>query len=73
MHALVGDKLVVRGHQAGSHDRIGIIREVHGADGQPPYVVEWAETPGEHTFWPGSDASIEHFEHVPATAPTSDA
>jgi len=64
MQAHVGDKLVVRGHNVGIHDRIGIIREVHGADGVPPYVVEWTDAEGEHIFWPGSDAHIEAFEHV---------
>ena len=67
MHATTGDKLVIKGHHVGDHDRIGIIREIHAADGSPPYVVEWSDVPGEHTIWPGSDAHIEHFEHHPTS------
>jgi hypothetical protein len=63
MKAEPGDKLVVRGHNVGAHDRIGIIVEVHGEDGEPPYVVEWSDAEGQHIFWPGSDAHIEKFEH----------
>lgn len=66
MKAAVGDKLVVNRHHVGEHDRIGIIREVHGADGAPPYVVEWLDEPGEHTVWPGSDAHTETFDHHPS-------
>lgn len=65
MKANVGDKLVVQLHRIGQHDRIGLIKEVHGVDGAPPYVVEWLDAPGEHTVWPGSDAHIEKFEHSP--------
>ena len=63
MEATVGDKLVVKHHHVDGHDRIGFIKEVHGADGAPPYVVEWLDDEGEHTVWPGSDAHIEPFEH----------
>ena len=66
MDAAVGDKLVIKGHRVGDHDRVGIIREVRGDHGEPPYVVEWADSDGEHTIWPGSDALVEKFEHHPA-------
>jgi hypothetical protein len=63
MQAQVGDKLVVKGHKVGDHDRVGLIHEVRGADGGPPFLVEWDDAPGEHMVWPGSDALVEHFEH----------
>jgi len=66
MQAKVGDKISIKGQHVGDHERVGIIREVHGTDGRPPYVVEWVDVPGEHTIWPGPDASVEHFEHHPA-------
>lgn len=69
MHAAVGDKLIIKGHHVGDHDRVGLVREIHGTGGQPPYVIEWSDEPGEHTFWPGSDASVEHFEQDTATTP----
>lgn len=63
MQAAVGDKLVYKGRYVGDHDRIGIIREVHGKEGAPPYVVEWLDAPGDHVVFPGPDAHIEHYEH----------
>ncbi|MGZ4707877.1 MAG: DUF1918 domain-containing protein [Acidimicrobiales bacterium] len=60
MEAQAGDKLVVKGHRVGDHDRIGTIHEVRGDQGSAPYVVEWDDQPGEHVIWPGSDAAIEH-------------
>ena len=70
MHAAVGDKLVIKGHHVGEHDRVGVIRSVRGADGQPPWMVEWSDKPGQHLFWPGSDATIERFEHEPEPSST---
>jgi len=59
MHANVGDRIVVRGHQVGDADRRGEIVEVHGADGAPPYVVRWSDG-HQGLFFPGSDATVEH-------------
>jgi hypothetical protein len=64
MQAQVGDKLVIVGHKVGDRDRVGTIRDVRGADGRPPYVVEWADRSGLHTVWPSSDAHIERFEPI---------
>jgi hypothetical protein len=63
MRASIGDKLVIKRHHLGEHERVGIVRGIHGADGHPPWVVEWSDRPGEHIFFPGPDAEIEHFEH----------
>jgi hypothetical protein len=65
MRASVGDRIVVRGHKVGEPDRDGEILEVHGDDGAPPYVVRWASDGHQSTFFPGTDAVIQHFEHEP--------
>lgn len=54
-----GDRIIVRGHQVGHPNREGQIIEVHGADGEPPYVVRWSDG-HEGLFFPGSDATVEH-------------
>jgi Domain of unknown function (DUF1918). len=58
MRAHSGDALLVRGHHVGDHDRQAVIIEVHGHDGEPPYVVRW-EDGHESVFFPSSDAFIE--------------
>jgi hypothetical protein len=62
--AAVGDHLVIRGHPIGQKERRATIVEVRGVDGGPPYVVHWADDPGEvptdHLFFPGPDADVEH-------------
>lgn len=59
MRAQTGDKLVVRGHTVGDESREGVILEVHGQDGAPPYLVRWADG-HETVFFPSSDTVIEH-------------
>jgi hypothetical protein len=59
MNANVGDRITVRGHQVGDANREGVIVEVHGADGKPPYVVRWSDG-HEGLFFPGPDATVEH-------------
>ena len=61
MKANVGDRLVIKGHHVGEPDRDAEIIEVRGDDGAPPYLVRWADDGHEGLFYPGSDASIEHF------------
>lgn len=63
MQATVGDRIVVRGHRVGEPDRDAEILEVHGEDGAPPYVVRWSSDGHQSTFFPGTDAVIQHFEH----------
>jgi hypothetical protein len=65
MQAGLGDRLMVKGHRSGEPDRDGQILEVHGADGGPPYLVQWSDDGHIGLVFPGPDASIEHF---PATA-----
>ena len=61
MKAAVGDRIVVRGHHVGEHERDGEIVEVRGADGGPPYLVRWAADGHEGFVYPGPDVTIEHF------------
>ena len=59
MRAKKGDRILIHGQRVGEPDRKGIILDVRGADGAPPYVVEWLNEAGEHLFFPGSDAIIK--------------
>ncbi|HEY6531551.1 MAG TPA: DUF1918 domain-containing protein [Acidimicrobiales bacterium] len=60
MKATVGDRLVIRGHQIGHRERHATIVEVRGPDGTPPYLVRWDDDAGDHLYFPGSDADVEH-------------
>jgi hypothetical protein len=57
MNANVGDRIVVRGHKVGDHDREGVILEVHGAGGDPPFLVRWSDG-HEGLVFPGTDAIV---------------
>jgi len=63
MKASVGDMLVVRGHHEGEPDRKGEIIEVHGAAGDPPFVVRWDDSAHEVLVFPGPDATVEKVVH----------
>jgi hypothetical protein len=60
MQAKVGDRLVIKGHRVGEHDRDAEVLEVRGTDGGPPYLVRWDEDGHVGLLFPGSDATIEH-------------
>ena len=66
--AVVGDRLVIKGHHVGDPDRDAEIIELHGEDGGPPWVVRWSDDGHEGLFFPGSDAVIEHFPHRGSSA-----
>lgn len=66
MKAKVGDRIVIRGHRVGEHDRDGEVLEVRGTDGGPPYLVRWGDSGHETLFFPGSDATIARDEHTSA-------
>lgn len=61
--AEAGDIVVVRGKAIDQRVRRGLITEVRGPDGEPPYVVRWFDDPHAEPhdvlFFPGSDADIE--------------
>ena len=62
MQANVGDRIVIKGHRVGEHERDAEVLEV-GPNGGPPYKVRWSDTGHETLFFPGPDAFVQHFEH----------
>ena len=59
MRAAVGEEMVVRGRHVDDHDREGVIIEIHGENGAPPYLVRWRDG-RESVFFPSADALVEH-------------
>ena len=43
MQAVVGDEVVVKGRHVGDKDREGVIAEVRGSGGAPPYLIRWRD------------------------------
>ncbi|HVT76969.1 MAG TPA: DUF1918 domain-containing protein [Acidimicrobiales bacterium] len=66
MQASVGDRIVIQGHRVGEPERDCEVLEVHGPDGHAPFLVRWGDTGHESLFFPGSDATVQHFEHARA-------
>jgi hypothetical protein len=58
MEAQVGYRIVIKSRTLGEHVREGVVREVHGADGDPPDVVEWIDKGRAALVFPGPDAHI---------------
>ena len=63
MKANVGDRIVIHGHHLGEPDRDCEVLAVDGVDGGPPFRVRWGDTGHEALFFPGTDATVQHFEH----------
>lgn len=63
MRASVGDRIVIHGHRIGEPDRDCRVVEVRDAGGEPPYVVRWEDSDHDSLFFPGPDATVEHYEH----------
>jgi hypothetical protein len=73
MRASVGDRIVIKGHHVGEPDRDAEILEVHGTGGEPPYVVRWSDDGHEGLFFPGPDATLQHYgSDEPALVPSSE-
>ena len=64
MQANIGDRIVIKGHHIGEPDRDCEVIEVHGPDGGPPYLVRWGDSGHETLFFPGSDASVQHYDQA---------
>ena len=64
MHAKTGDRIVIKGHYVGEPERDCLVLEVHGPDGDPPYLVQWGDTGQEAVFFPGPDAVVVPYEHA---------
>ncbi|TDO58794.1 uncharacterized protein DUF1918 [Kribbella sp. VKM Ac-2571] len=58
MKATAGNWLVVESNHQGAPPRRGMIVEVHGLDGAPPYLVRWDDTDTETLFFPGPDTHV---------------
>ena len=59
MEAAKGDRICMHGNIVGHPDKHGEIVEVHGAKGEPPYLVKFDD--GHTTLvYPGPDTVIEH-------------
>ena len=63
MKAKTGDELCVRGRRQGDDDRHGVIVEVHGQAGAPPYLVRWTDG-HESVFFPTSGTDVEHTQRA---------
>jgi Domain of unknown function (DUF1918) len=66
MHAKPGDWLVAQGRVVGGEVRRGLIEEVHGADGAPPFLVHWADTGHRAVVFPGPDSYVLGAEELRA-------
>ncbi|MGH3415440.1 MAG: DUF1918 domain-containing protein [Actinocrinis sp.] len=58
MRASIGDKLHIHTNHLGTDDQYGRIVEIRGADGAPPYLVEFPDGRTCLVF-PGPDAVVE--------------
>ena len=63
MQAAVGDLLIISSQHVDGPSRIGVIQEVRGEDGAPPYVVKWEDDERTTFVFPGPDAHVEHHAH----------
>ena len=64
--AKTGDIMVIAGHRLGEAERIGEILDVVGEVPNERYRVRWDDG-HESLFRPGSDATIRHSTHRPAS------
>lgn len=76
-HAVPGDIVVVRGKAIDHRERRGLIIEVRGPDGSPPFVVRWFDDPHAEPhdvlYFPGPDADIERAATAMGAADAADA
>ncbi|HET9172304.1 MAG TPA: DUF1918 domain-containing protein [Actinospica sp.] len=64
MKAKVGDRLVILAKHLGEATAEGEILEVHGPDGDPPYLVRWEDDGHEGLVFPGPDARVMPSGHA---------
>jgi len=75
MKASVGDRIVMAGEQVDRPTRDGVVLEVRGADGAPPYLVRWSDGhtgllyPGPGSVLRVQNAGEPEPEPAPETAP----
>jgi hypothetical protein len=63
MRARPGDRIVIKAHRVGEHDRDCEVLEVGDPDGDPPFVVRWSDTGQTVLLFPGSDAVVVPYAH----------
>jgi len=61
MRAVTGDELIVKGLHVGDGDRQGVIIEIRGEEGAPPYLVRWRDG-HESMFFPTTGTAVEHHQ-----------
>ncbi|MEC3953731.1 DUF1918 domain-containing protein [Nocardia sp. CDC153] len=64
MFAKPGDWLIVEHTTIGGDARRGLIEEVHGDGGAPPYLVHWTDTGHRALIYPGPDAHVLSAEEL---------
>lgn len=64
MKAQAGDKLVVFSNHVDQPAAEAEILEVHGEDGDPPFLVRWDATGNEALIFPGPDARVLAHGHA---------
>jgi len=64
MKAQTGDRLILAGTHVGDAQRVGVVVEVHGSDGAPPYLVRWEDNGHQTLCFPGPDARIQPAAHT---------
>ena len=69
MRAAVGDRVVIASSRVEGPVREGRIVEVRGADGSPPYLVQWSDTGQQALVFPGPDAHVERAPDPGAAVP----
>jgi Domain of unknown function (DUF1876)/Domain of unknown function (DUF1918) len=76
MRAHVGDHIVLAGEHVDQPTRDGLVKEVRGQDGEPPFLIEWSDGhtglvypgPGSVLRITGSEEPGSPDPHRPATA-----
>jgi len=63
MKAKVGDRIVIKGHRVGEHDRDCQLLEFRHENGEFLYLVRWGDTGHEDLLFPGPDASVIDYGH----------
>jgi len=63
MKFAAGDRIIIHGHRVGDHERDGEILEIRGTDEEPSYLVRWTDDGHESIIYPGTDATVQHFQH----------
>lgn len=58
MRAHVGDRIVVPAPHLDEPSRDGEVVEVHGPDGDPPFLVRWSHDGHESLVFPGPGTQI---------------